>query len=843
MGATRDARMPAPGRLANWLARRLGVAESRTRTDWLVRLLFRAPRPGRADLPQLLIGAFGARLSSEWQVGARAPWRLWLWRALVRPARPGGVAASLRAAIDGPLGVLQSIAAFARCQCRRADAAIGCLPWTPIAAALEGASGAAGRRRGALPFIVLSGAALFVLASTTALSTASQLQFGAVSLAAALVIRRMPGRLPLLLLASLALLMTARYAWWRATATLDFRSPGDTLVGYTLFGAEAYTWLIQLFGFVQTAWPLRREIAPMPPDPAAWPTVDVYIPTYNEPLSVVRPTVFAAQGIDWPADKLRIYLLDDGRRPEFRAFAAQAGIEYLTREDNSHAKAGNINRAMERTQGEYIAIFDCDHVPARSFLQTTMGTFLREPKCAMVQTPHHFFSPDPFERNLSTFHRVPNEGYLFYGLVQAGNDLWNASFFCGSCAIIKRSALEEVGGVAVETVTEDAHTALKLHRRGYTTAYLPTVQAAGLATESLAGHIRQRARWARGMAQIFRIDNPFLGRGLSVFQRLCYGNAMLHFFYGIPRLVFLTMPMAYLFFNMHFIHAPALAIVAYVLPYIALANVANSRLQGGFRHSFWAEVYESVLAWYVALPTTIAVLSPKHGKFNVTDKGGRIDEGYFDWAVSRPYIVLIALNALALAVGLYSLTSDDPYEAPTVLMNMLWTVYNLVMLGAAVCVALEAKQTRATQRIEMRLPATLVLDDGRSIACSTRDCSLGGFGLTLPEGLAIASDQSLSVCVRRAEQEFGFPVRAVWQSGTQLGVKLEQLDFEVERRLVQMTLGRADAWIKWHDTEIGDKPLRGLNEVVQVGLLGYARLGRDSLRVMRARVAAARTRS
>jgi cellulose synthase (UDP-forming) len=437
---------------------------------------------------------------------------------------------------------------------------------------------------------------------------------------------------------------------------------------------------------------------------------------------------------------------------------------------------------------------------------------------------------------------VPNEGELFYGLVQSGNDLWNATFFCGSCAVIKRAPLEEVGGVAVETVTEDAHTALKLHRRGYTTAYLPTVQAAGLATESLAGHIKQRARWARGMAQIFRIDNPFLGRGLTVFQRLCYGNAMLHFFYGIPRLVFLTMPMAYLFFDMHFIHAPAPAIVAYVLPYIALANVANSRLQGGFRHSFWAEVYESVLAWYVALPTTIAVLSPKHGKFNVTDKGGRIDEGYFDWAVSRPYIVLIALNALALTVGSYSLATGDPYEVPTVLMNMLWTVYNLVILGAAVCVAREAKQTRATQRIEMRLPATLVLADGRSIACTTSDCSLGGFGLTIPEGLAIATDEPMSVCVRRAEQEFGFPVRPVWQSGTQLGVKLEQLDFDVERRLVQMTLGRADAWIKWHDAEIGDRPLRGLNEVVQVGLLGYARLGRDSLRVMRARFAATRAR-
>ncbi|RAF92882.1 UDP-forming cellulose synthase catalytic subunit, partial [Burkholderia multivorans] len=218
----------------------------------------------------------------------------------------------------------------------------------------------------------------------------------------------------------------------------------------------------------------------------------------------VKPTVFAAQSVDWPTDKLRVYLLDDGRRPEFAAFARDAGIGYLTRDDNLHAKAGNINRALPKTHGEYIAIFDCDHVPTRSFLQTTMGEFLRDPKCALVQTPHHFFSPDPFERNLGTFREVPNEGNLFYGLVQSGNDLWNAAFFCGSCAVLKRSALEEVGGVAVETVTEDAHTALKLHRRGYTSAYLPTVQAAGLATESLAGHVKQRTRWARGMAQIFR---------------------------------------------------------------------------------------------------------------------------------------------------------------------------------------------------------------------------------------------------------------------------------------------------------------------------------------------------
>ena len=159
--------------------------------------------------------------------------------------------------------------------------------------------------------------------------------------------------------------------------------------------------------------------------------------------------------------------------------------------------------------------------------------FNRDAKLAMVQLPHYFFSADPFERNLDTFGTVPNEGELFYGLIQDGNDLWNASFFCGSCAVLRRTAVEEVGGIAVETVTEDAHTALKMHRRGWNTAYLALPQAAGLATESLSGHVGQRIRWARGMAQIFRVDNPLFGRGLHWAQRLCYLNAMLHFLYGL----------------------------------------------------------------------------------------------------------------------------------------------------------------------------------------------------------------------------------------------------------------------------------------------------------------------
>ncbi|MCW0134270.1 UDP-forming cellulose synthase catalytic subunit, partial [Burkholderia pseudomallei] len=168
-------------------------------------------------------------------------------------------------------------------------------------------------------------------------------------------------------------------------------------------------------------------------------------------------------------------------------------------------------------------------------------------------------------------------------------------------------------------------------------------------------------------------DNPFLGRGLGFVQRICYGNAMLHFFYGIPRLIFLTMPLAYLFFHLYFINASAVALASYVVPYLVLANIANSRMQGRFRHSFWAEVYESVLAWYIALPTTVAFLSPKHGKFNVTDKGGKIEEGYVDWSTSKPYLVLFAVNVIAILAGIWRLVADQGDEASTILITLGWT--------------------------------------------------------------------------------------------------------------------------------------------------------------------------
>ncbi len=676
---------------------------------------------------------------------------------------------------------------------------------------------------GAVTFACL---VLFCVLVTIPFSRNEQLVFSLVTLSVGLYLRRYVGTLVTLVLVSLSVLASTRYLYWRCVTSLQIEWSIDLVLGLGLLAAEFYAWIILIVGFFQTAWPLKRTPVPMPQDLSRWPTVDVYIPTYNEPLAVVMPTVIAALAMDWPRDKMKVYLLDDGNREDFREFAASVQVNYATRSTNLHAKAGNINALLPKTNGELIAIFDCDHIPTRTFLQATVGLFVQDSQLAMVQTPHHFLSPDPFERNLQLFRRMPNEGELFYGLVQDGNDLWNAAFFCGSCAVLRRTMLLEVGGVATETVTEDAHTALKLHRMGYSTAYLGVTQAAGLATESLAAHVRQRIRWARGMAQIFRIDNPLFGKGLRWAQRLCYLNAMLHFFYGLPRIIFLTAPLSYLFFEAHIIQASADLIAVYALPHLTHANIANSRMQGKHRHTFWAEVYETALAWYIMVPTTIAMINPKSGQFNVTSKGGRVEQEYFDWKIAIPYVVILGLNIVGLAIGFGRLFWWNTHEFGTVLFNVLWTAYNLIILAATLSVALESRQIRRHWRVRMELPAMIRLPNGRTIACEVEDFSEGGLAVKLPIEAAVEPGSVVRISLFRGEREFAIPAEIVFNQGLVLRARFENMDLEDYRSLVAATFSRADAWQGWLPERDIDRPLQGIREVLGVGLQGLIRFVR-----------------
>lgn len=638
--------------------------------------------------------------------------------------------------------------------------------------------------------LVLSPVAVLVV--ITPMDSQKQYIFGLLSIGILFLMGFSKRRSVSVIMVVTSLLMSTRYMYFRLTQTLHFNSSIEAILGMGLFLAEVYIWVMLLLNYLQTVWPLKRGIVPLPDDMSKWPTVDIYIPSYNEPLEVVRDTVLAAQCIDYPKDKMKIYLLDDGKRSEFAVFAADVGVGYITRNDNKHAKAGNLNHALTLTHGELICVFDCDHVATRVFLQATVGGFLKDPMLALVQTPHYFYSPDPFERNLSVGRNIPNEGMLFYGPIQQGNDNWNATFFCGSCAVIRREALAQIGGFAVETVTEDAHTALKFQRLGWKSAFLDIPLAAGLATERLVVHVIQRTRWARGMTQIFRVDNPLFGRGLTFQQRLCYLSAMLYYQFALPRVVFVTAPLAYLLFNLNIIYSSASLIVSYALPHLFLAIYVGSRMNGRYRYSFWGEIYDIVLAFHL-----VTMIFPKRGKFNVTDKGGLLDVGYFDFTVVRPHLVVACLLALGVVVGIVRAIGHDYFGSdPNVIaLNVGWGIYSLIFLLAAIAVARETRQVRKTIRIDVDIPVVIHYASGIVSRSHTADLSMGGCRVAAPDMRHLEDDiEEIELILQSGA--ISIPAQLVTSDERFLRLKFdEDIPLSRRRELVRVVLARADAWI------------------------------------------------
>ncbi|MBY0338211.1 MAG: UDP-forming cellulose synthase catalytic subunit, partial [Acetobacteraceae bacterium] len=630
-----------------------------------------------------------------------------------------------------------------------------------------------------------------------------------------LVVSRRKSRDATLVLICLSLIVTARYLFWRVTETLEFDGFWQSVLGLGLFAAELYAAILLALSYFQGAWPLDRKPVPLPANPDDWPTVDVYVPTYNEDLEIVKPTVLACLMMDYPREKFNVWILDDGRRPEFRAFAEEAGCGYIIRPDNKGAKAGNLNHAMRHTTGDYIAIFDCDHAPTRAFLQMSLGWLERDKRLAMIQTPHYFHSPDPYERNLARGRAVPNEGLLFYGHIQQGNDLWNAAFFCGSCAVIRRTALEEVGGVPHETVTEDCHCSFRMQSKGWHTAYLRLPLASGLATERLAIHIGQRMRWARGMIQIMRQENTLFATRLKLVQRLCYFTASYSYLFAVPRIVFLTAPLAFLFFGESVIAASPLAILAYAGGHLFHAIATSARLNGVNRHSFWSEIYETSIAVQLLPVTIITLLDPKRGKFNVTDKGGTLEAGYLDLRVVWPTLVLFALVFAGVCVGIAGLLTTEPgmLEFQAYLLNTIWATLCLIPIAASIAVGREREQSRRRARVEVALPARFQMPDGGFIGATTVDISLTGARLRIERPLGIADGDMTTITFTTGGEEIAVPSRVLHWEGNEAYLEFAPRHLADEAAIVRVFFGRPDAWLHW-DHWPKDRPLRALGDVV-----------------------------
>ncbi len=528
---------------------------------------------------------------------------------------------------------------------------------------------------------------------------------------------------------ALGSLVVLRYILWRLTNTLP--SPGDPVsfgFGLILLVAELYCVFILFVSLIINADPLRRD--PPPAAPAAdLPTVDVFVPSYNEDAAILAMTLAAARQLNYPPEKLTVWLLDDGgtdqkcsdadpakaaaaraRRGELQALCDELGARYLTRARNEHAKAGNLNNGLAHARGDLVAVLDADHVPFRSFLTETVGYFAQDPRLFLVQTPHAFLNPDPVERNLRTFERMPSENEMFYAVTQRGLDKWNGSFFCGSAALLRRTALDEAGGFSGITITEDCETAFELHSRNWNSAYVDKPLIAGLQPDTLADFIGQRSRWCQGMFQILLLKNPAFQKGLKPIQKIAYLSSMTFWFFPIPRLIFMFAPLLHIFFDLKIFVASVDESIAYTLTYIIINLMIQNYIYGKFRWPFVSELYEYIQGVYLAKAIVSVIASPRKPTFNVTNKGATLDHDHIS-SLALPFFLIYLLLMLGCAVAAWRYLYE-PGVTNLMLVVGLWNFFNLLTAGASLGVCAERRQLERTpslaidRRASSRSPAT-----------------------------------------------------------------------------------------------------------------------------------------
>jgi len=544
--------------------------------------------------------------------------------------------------------------------------------------------------------------------------------------------------------------LAIRYGYWRTVDTLpSIYEPWNFIPAFILYLAEMYCLAMLFVSLFMLADPLKRN-SPSVPAIDDLPTVDVFVPTYNEEAELLALTLAAAKAMAYPKNKLNIYLLDDGgtdakrndrdprkalaalhRHEQLKALCEAMDVTYHARKENSHAKAGNLNEGLKISSGELVVVFDADHAPVRDFLRETVGFFRETEKLFLVQTPHYFLNPDPLEKNLQTFARMPSENEMFYSILQRGLDKWDSSFFCGSAAVLSRKALETTNGFAGQSITEDCETALALHSQGWHSIYVDKPLIAGLQPETFVSFIGQRARWCQGMLQILILNRPFLAKGLSMPQRICYAGINLFWLFPLSRLAFMFSPLLYIFFSLEVFQSNIVEFASYSLTYLVASYAMQSYLYGKVRWPWVSELYEYVQSVMLFGSIISVVRNPRKPTFNVTAKGQTLDKSGIS-PIARPYF---AIFFILLVAAFYSgwRYMTEPMSGELLLIVAGWNLINLALAGASLGVVAERRELRRNQRLPVKRHALMRIGEALH-SVIVRDASSGGVAVEFLDG-------------------------------------------------------------------------------------------------------------
>jgi cellulose synthase (UDP-forming) len=551
------------------------------------------------------------------------------------------------------------------------------------------------------------------------------------------------------LLVFVVLGLWCRYLVWRVTSTAPVGQASD---GAWLFFAVALIieilmflsmtlFLVTLSRYANRSPEADRHEERLRSLPAErLPTVDVFIPTYNEDREIVERGIIAAKELDYP--RFRVWVLDDGRRDWLRDLCAQREVGYIRRPDNRHAKAGNVNHALKATNGELFVVFDADFTPHRNFLYRTVGFFFADPRVTIVQTPQHFYNPDVFQVNLGLSDLMQDNEREWFDEILCSRDAWDCAFCCGTCAVFRRDAIEKIGGIATESVTEDILTTVRLLPHGCLTRYLNERLSIGMAPENANSLLIQRRRWTRGHIQMMFLMFRKYGSGLTFLQWLMFFP--FHYLLNFPcQLLFALLPLVFLWTGLsHFYVGSTAELVAYQGP----ALIASFLLSRWFLPHARVPLLSSAIYFYLSartFPTVLATLvRPFGAPFRVTPKGraniGKGGDPIAIWGL----IVLIVLTVGGIIVGCNSAARST---SPTGLIIATgWAFCNLVLFGLTLLAVAQQPRLRGEERFPISRSGSLT-GRGWTRTCSVVDLSLSGVFVAGVEGLDVGDEVRFSL--------------------------------------------------------------------------------------------------
>ena len=453
--------------------------------------------------------------------------------------------------------------------------------------------------------------------------------------------------------------------------------------------------IVEVLGFVESLVLYRNLIGkkdhPLPVIPDdAWPDVDIFIATYNEPTELLYKTINGCKHLKYPdKSKVHIWVCDDNRRPQMRALAEKMNVGYFDRPDNKGAKAGNLNHAMGLTSAPYIVTLDADMVVKSDFLLKTIPYFvdveLREKDkpekerlhLGLLQTPQCFYDPDVFQHALYSEKRAPNEQDFFYRTIEPAKTSTNSVIYGGSNTILSRRALEDIGGFFTGSITEDFATGLLIESAGYISLALPEPLASGQTPHTFKEHIQQRTRWGRGVIVTAKKLKIFRRKNLNLAQKISYWSSVIYWYSPLKNFIYVLSPLLYATFAIPVFNCNWLELLVFWLPMFFLQDLSLRLNSKNAISTKWSGIYETSVMPHLFIPILKESVGITLAKFKVTDKSKKSTRRQRDIRSMIPFLVLIALSVAGIVriACIFDLT-----QTISTVILLFWIVRNLYYL-------------------------------------------------------------------------------------------------------------------------------------------------------------------